>query len=113
MTGIALDTLTMMFTSVAVGAGVDYAVHVIVGVTRRLRAAAAGAAGAISETMVTSGRAIVINTASLTAGLLVLALSSFTPVAKLGALLAVAIVAAAVGSLLVLPGILWYQAAKS
>ncbi len=113
VTGIALDTLTMMFTSVAVGAGVDYAVHVIVGVTRRLRAAADGAAGAISETMVTSGRAIVINTASLTAGLLVLALSSFTPVAKLGALLAVAIVAAAVGSLLVLPGILWYQAAKS
>ena len=113
VTGTALDTLTMMFTSVAVGAGVDYAVHVIVGVTRRLRAAGERrAATAIAETMVTSGRAILINTASLTAGLLVLALSSFTPVAKLGALLAVTIVAAAVGSLVVLPGILWYQAAQ-
>ena len=113
VTGTALDTLTMMFTSVAVGAGVDYAVHVIVGVTRRLRSAEQGGAGsAIAATMVTSGRAILINTASLAAGLLVLALSSFTPVAKLGALLAVTIVAAAFGSLVVLPAILWYQAAK-
>ena len=114
LSGTALDTLTMMFTSVAVGAGVDYAVHVIVGVTRRLRADRnAGAEAAIRATMTTSGRAILINTVSLAAGLLVLALSSFTPVARLGALLAVTIVAAAVGSLVVLPAFLRYQAARA
>ena len=42
-----------------------------------------------------------------------LALSSFTPVARLGALLAVTIVAAAVGSLVVLPAFLRYQAARA
>ena len=113
LTGTALDTLTMMFTSVAVGAGVDYAVHVIVGVTRRLRSARnGGPEAAIRATMTSSGRAIVINTASLAAGLLVLALSSFTPVARLGALLAVTIVAAAIGSLVVLPAFLRYHAAR-
>ncbi len=114
LTGTALDTLTMMFTSVAVGAGVDYAVHVIVGVTRRLRSGGnGGPEAAIRATMTTSGRAILINTASLAAGLLVLALSSFAPVARLGALLAVTIVAAAVGSLVVLPAFLRYQAARA
>lgn len=110
ITGRSLDTLTMMFSSVAVGAGVDYAVHVIVGFRRRARAAAAGDAGSnIRAAVVTSGRAIVINTVSLAAGLLVLALSSFTPVARLGALLAATIATAAVGSLAFVPALLWYH----
>ena len=109
ITGRALDTLTMMFSSVAVGAGVDYAVHVIVGFLRRAHGGASGDAGRmIRATMVTSGRAIVINTVSLAAGLLVLSLSSFTPVARLGGLLAATIVAAAIGSLAFVPALLWY-----
>ena len=109
ITGRSLDTLTMMFSSVAVGAGVDYAVHVIVGFLRRARERPAGdTARMIRATMVTSGRAIVINTVSLAAGLLVLALSSFTPVARLGGLLAATIAAAAIGSLALVPAVLWY-----
>lgn len=107
--GRSLDTLTMMFSSVAVGAGVDYAVHMIVGFLRRARGRPSGDGGRmIRATMVTSGRAIVINTVSLAAGLLVLALSSFTPVARLGGLLAATITAAAVGSLAFVPALLWY-----
>ncbi|MDE0023669.1 MAG: MMPL family transporter [Spirochaetaceae bacterium] len=109
ITGRSLDTLTMMFSSVAVGAGVDYAVHVIVGFLRRAHGGASGDAGRmIRATMVTSGRAIVINTVSLAAGLLVLSLSSFTPVARLGGLLAATIAAAAIGSLAFVPALLWY-----
>ncbi len=109
ITGRSLDTLTMMFSSVAVGAGVDYAVHVIVGFMRRARNGASGdTSRMIRATMVTSGRAIVINTVSLAAGLLVLALSSFTPVARLGGLLAATIAAAAIGSLAFVPALLWY-----
>ena len=114
ITGRSLDTLTMMFSSVAVGAGVDYAVHVIVGFLRRTRVAAAGdVRGTIHATMVSSGRAIVINTVSLAAGLLVLALSSFTPVARLGALLAATIAAAAVGSLVFVPALLSYHGGQA
>ena len=113
ITGRSLDTLTMMFSSVAVGAGVDYAVHVIVGFLRRARGVPAGDTGRmIRATMVTSGRAIVINTVSLAAGLLVLALSSFTPVARLGGLLAATIAAAAVGSLAFVPALLCYYRAR-
>ena len=109
ITGRSLDTLTMMFSSVAVGAGVDYAVHVIVGFMRRARNGASGdTSRMIRATMVTSGRAIVINTVSLAAGLLVLSLSSFTPVARLGGLLAATIAAAAIGSLAFVPALLWY-----
>ena len=109
ITGRSLDTLTMMFSSVAVGAGVDYAVHVIVGFMRRARDGASGdTSRMIRATMVTSGRAIVINTVSLAAGLLVLSLSSFTPVARLGGLLAATIAAAAIGSLAFVPAVLWY-----
>lgn len=109
ITGRSLDTLTMMFSSVAVGAGVDYAVHMIVGFLRRARGGSPDAGRLIRATMVTSGRAIVINTVSLAAGLLVLALSSFTPVARLGGLLAATIAAAAVGSLAFVPALLWYH----
>ena len=113
VTGRTLDTLTMMFSSVAVGAGVDYAVHVIVGFLRRTRTGTTGEVGRIVRaTMVTSGRAIVINTVSLSAGLLVLALSSFTPVARLGALLAATIAAAAVGSLVFVPALLCYRGGR-
>ena len=109
ITGRSLDTLTMMFSSVAVGAGVDYAVHMIVGFMRRARNGASGdTSRMIRATMVTSGRAIVINTVSLAAGLLVLSLSSFTPVARLGGLLAATIAAAAIGSLAFVPALLWY-----
>ena len=114
ITGRSLDTLTMMFSSVAVGAGVDYAVHVIVGFTRRVRERPSGdAARMIRATMVTSGRAIVINTVSLAAGLLVLSLSSFTPVARLGGLLAATIAAAAIGSLAFVPALLWYSRSRA
>ena len=114
LTGRSLDTLTMMFSSVAVGAGVDYAVHVIVGFTRRVRERPTGDAGRmIRATMVTSGRAIVINTVSLAAGLLVLSLSSFTPVARLGGLLAATIAAAAIGSLAFVPALLWYSRSRA
>ena len=113
VTGRSLDTLTMMFSSVAVGAGVDYAVHMIVGFLRRARGGSSGDAGRmIRATMVTSGRAIVINTVSLAAGLLVLSLSSFTPVARLGGLLAATIAAAAIGSLAFVPALLWYYRAR-
>ena len=109
ITGRSLDTLTMMFSSVAVGAGVDYAVHMIVGFMRRARNGASGdTSRMIRATMVTSGRAIVINTVSLAAGLLVLSLSSFTPVARLGGLLAATIAAAAIGSLAFVPALLSY-----
>ena len=114
ITGRSLDTLTMMFSSVAVGAGVDYAVHVIVGFTRRVRGRPSGDTGRmIRATMVSSGRAIVINTVSLAAGLLVLSLSSFTPVARLGGLLAATIAAAAIGSLAFVPALLWYSRSRA
>ncbi len=83
--GIPLSTTTALISSIAIGVGIDYAVHFIE--RYRIYARETGdMKKTIQKTMAHSGRAIMFNAAVVIAGFLVLLFSAFPPNRALGAL---------------------------
>jgi len=103
--GADLDMATVMIASLTVGIGVDYAVHFL---TRYRRARSGGEShhAALTTTYRTAGRAILINAVTLTAGFLVMLLSSFGALTAFGWLITLTMVTSVLGALLVLPAVL-------
>lgn len=103
--GIPLDTATTMLASIAIGIGVDYTVHFL-SKYRRERREGVEPQDAVSETIRTTGRAIIYNAVAVAAGFAVLLFSSFGPIATLGALVAVTMGISAIAALTLLPAAL-------
>ncbi len=83
--GIPLSTTTALISSIAIGVGIDYAVHFID--RFRINAGRTGDLNAtVRETMHHSGSAILFNAMVVIAGFLVLLFSAFPPNRALGAL---------------------------
>ncbi|MBB6480226.1 efflux RND transporter permease subunit [Spirochaeta isovalerica] len=104
-TGIPLDVTTMMVTSVAIGVGVDDAIHYLLQFRKQLRLG-----GTIDEVLVRcgkiSGRPIALTTISIVGGLMVLALASFKGILYFGVLVSFTLTCAMIGTLIILPSIL-------
>ncbi|MFO8034446.1 MAG: MMPL family transporter [Candidatus Bipolaricaulota bacterium] len=103
--GAQLDMATVMIASLAVGIGVDYAVHFLMRY-RRLRSGGRPHSEALAETYSTAGRAILINALTLTMGFLVMLLSSFGALVAFGWLITLTMVTTLLGALFVLPAVL-------
>jgi predicted RND superfamily exporter protein len=103
--GIPLSSATALISSIAVGIGVDYAIHLIehYRISRRegmpIREAAL-------ETIAHTGRAIIYNAVAVMGGFAVLMLSVFPPNRQVGGLIALNMATSAVGTLTVLVVIL-------
>jgi predicted RND superfamily exporter protein len=109
--GIKLNLGTSMVAAVAVGIGIDYTIHCLEAYKREWQAtgryASAGGGGDfLRRTFISSGKAIVINAVSVGAGFAVLMFSSFTMLADLGLLIALAMFSSALASLTALPALL-------
>ena len=91
--------------AVAMGVGVDYAIHLVF----KFRNAAA-ACGDLAEvnavTLKTSGKAILFNALVVTSGFIVLMASNFTGHRVLGRLLSLSMITSFVGSVTLLPAAL-------
>ena len=74
--GIALDIVTSIVASIAIGIGVDYAIHFLAGASRQI-AAEQNFDLAIQKTVLHNGRPIIFNAVSVSAGFAVLFFSSF------------------------------------
>ncbi len=85
--GIPLNSTTAMLASIAVGIGIDYAIHFMDRFRRRMRVHG-DLQRAARETMTHSGRAIAFNAITVIAGFAVLLFSVFPPNRELGALVA-------------------------
>jgi hypothetical protein len=104
--GIPLDTGTAMVASVVIGIAVDNSIHLVTWYRRRLgngEDRAAAMRGAIAEV----GRPVVASALSLSAGFLVMLLSSWGAIAAFGLLSACAILVSLVTNLFLLPAILF------
>ena len=101
--GIPLDVLTVSFAGVAIGVGVDDSIHFLLHY-RRARRRHPHAAVAVA--MQHAGRAILITTAAIVAGLLALGFSRFLPVVYLGVLIAMTLIGATFGTLILIPALL-------
>ncbi len=104
-TGIPLDIATVLVGSVALGIGIDYSIHVISGINFHLKENG-DAEKAIDETIMTTGKAVIINVVSVAAGFLVLLFAQIMPLKNFGLLVAISMFGSGFGALTLLPVIL-------
>ena len=105
ITGIPLDIATVLVASIALGIGIDYSIHVITGFNKHLTTHG-DAEKAIEETILLSGKAVIINVISVSAGFLVLLFSQIVPLQNFGLLVAISMIGSGFGALTLLPVIL-------
>ncbi len=104
-TGIPLNIATVLVASIAMGIGVDYSIHVITHFNSSIKNGAT-INEALGKTIGISGKAIVINVVSVSAGFLVLLFSEMVPLQYFGLLISLSMVGSGLSALTLLPGIL-------
>jgi hypothetical protein len=104
--GIPLNIATVLVASVALGIGIDYSIHVINNVKHLMKTVEDDMSHALEETILVSGKGIVINVISVSAGFLILLISEMVPLQYFGFLVALSMIGSGVGSLTLLPVIL-------
>jgi predicted RND superfamily exporter protein len=111
VTGIPLDALTIMVSSIAIGVGVDDAIHFLIQFRRQWGSRQWGQGkqdirAAITKTMNITGRPIVLTTLAIDGGLVILAFGLFKPIVYFGLMVIITLSAACLGTVLVLPAVL-------
>jgi len=104
-TGIPLDIATVLVASIALGIGIDYSIHIITHFNH-IYNSIGNLNKAMEETIMISGKAIVINVLSVAAGFLVLIFSEIVPLQNFGILVAMSMIGSGLGALTLLPVIL-------
>lgn len=107
--GIRLDAATVMIAVVALGIAVDDTIHFLKRYVER-RSAGAAVEVAVESAFRSKGAAIVGTSMVVGAGMFVTFASNFAPVKNFGWLTALAMVAAVIGDLIVLPALLTVHA---
>jgi len=105
LAGISLNIATVLVASVALGIGIDYSIHIITHFNS-LRTSYATMESVVSQSILTSGRAIIINFVSVSAGFLVLVFSDMIPLVYFGVLIAVSMISSGLAALTLLPSVL-------
>ena len=105
LTGIPLNIATVLVASVALGIGIDYSIHIISHFNHSYQINL-NAEKAIEETLLISGKAILINVFSVSIGFLMLVFSDMVPLQYFGILIALSMVGSSLGALTLLPVIL-------
>ncbi len=98
---IPLSSATALISSIAIGIGVDYAIHLIERYTLNRRVGLS-IEDSVNETIVHTGKAIVFNAIAVMGGFIVLTFSVFPPNRQVGALIALNMVVSATMTLTVL-----------
>jgi predicted RND superfamily exporter protein len=103
---IPLDMTTVMISNIAVGVGVDNSIHLLLQFRRQKKIHPDDIPKVFENTLTITGRPILLTSASIVGGLLILVFASFVPIVYFGILVSLTLFATAVGSLVVLPVIL-------
>jgi len=104
-TGIPLNIATVLVASIAMGIGIDYSIHVITHFNSHLSEGTT-ISKALDETIRISGKAILINVISVSAGFLVLLFSEMVPLQYFGLLISLSMVGSGLSALTFLPVIM-------
>ena len=107
--GVPFDALSVMVASLAIGIGIDDALHLLVWYKRE-RNHGAGREQAMRAAVAHAGCPILVTSGAICFGLLALVGSTFVPVGRFGLLLSIAIAATTAGALTVLPALLTCRA---
>ena len=107
--GLPLDAVTSIIASIAIGIGVDYAIHYISRYRLELEAGH-DTVTALNRTGASAGRAIVFNALALVIGFLVLVFSHFRAISVFGFLISATMIVSSLAALVVIPLLLNYLA---
>jgi len=97
--------MTVMTASIAIGIGIDYAIHFTSRFRSELREGKRESE-ALIVTLKTTGRAIVINAITVMMGFIVLVRASMVPIQRFGWLIALLMFISALGALTLLPALI-------
>ncbi len=103
--GTPLGIANSMFAGIALGIGLDFAIHLTTAYRQRLREGMP-AGEALRRTLELTGPAICVSAASITAGFSVLMLSELSPNVQLGVMICLCLLTCAVTTLLLIPSLL-------
>ena len=103
--GTPLGIANSMFAGIALGIGLDFAIHLTTAYRQRLRQGIP-AGEALRTTLELTGPAICVSAASITAGFAVLMLSEIAPNLQLGVMVCLCLLTCAVTTLLLIPSLL-------
>ncbi len=106
LSGIQLNLITAIASSIVIGVGIDYAIHLIAA----LEHARADGGAWVRRALRTAGRPILANAIGIPVGLSALLASPFAPHTQIAALMWVAMLSAAATTLLILPALAPRQA---
>jgi predicted RND superfamily exporter protein len=109
---IPLDVVTITFASIAIGIGVDNAIHLTIQYRRQRTIYPSDPEKTIEHTMKISGRPMLLTAFSIMAALLVFVFSSFRPIFYFGILIALTLFTTTTGALVLLPVLLYMDAKK-
>lgn len=102
--GITLDIATALISSIMIGVGIDYTIHFLWRFKDE-RKKGLDHKEAAYQTLVTTGKGIVINALSVIVGFLALTLSSFEPLRFFGGLVVISITTCLICALVLIPSI--------
>ena len=102
--GIPFDIITVSFSSIAVGCGVDDAIHFMIRIKAKQKEREdADVVPIIKETMLETGKPIILTTISIVCGMMMLSFASYTPIRYFGLLMSVTLFGCMVSTLVFLP----------
>lgn len=105
LTGISLNIATVLVASVALGIGIDYSIHIISHFNKAYKEST-DLLFAIKDSILISGKAIIINVIAVSAGFLVLVFSDMVPLQYFGILIAISMFSSGLGAITLLPAVL-------
>ena len=105
LAGTPLGIANSMFAGIALGIGLDFAIHLTTAYRQKL-SQGMSAGKALRTTLELTGPAVCISAASITAGFSVLMLSQIAPNVQLGVMICLCLLTCAVTTLLLIPSLL-------
>lgn len=103
---IPFDMITVSFAAVAVGTGIDDAIHFLIRYKNKLGKDDRTTEALLSETIRETGRPIILTTLSIIAGMLMFLFASYTPVRYFGSLMSMALLNCMLATLLIMPSVI-------
>lgn len=103
---IPFDMVTVSFASVAIGAGVDDAIHFLLKYTKLLSRSKENYKVCLSNTLLETGRPIVLTTVSIVMGMMMLSFGSYLPIRYFGILMSLALMNSMLATIIILPSII-------
>jgi uncharacterized protein len=110
---IPLDVVTITFSSIAIGIGVDNAIHLTIQYKRQSAIHAGDPERTIEHTLKVAGRPMMLTTLSIMSALFAFTFSRFRPIAYFGLLISLSLLFTTLGALILLPVLLYGDARRN